>query len=85
MINHESQFELVCTRAQELISSSHFGSEDVVIKRRALQNSWEQLKAFSTERNKNLNDSLEAHQVLNHVLLLVNYFTLCTISFHENL
>ena len=63
MINHEAQLELVCTRAQELISSSHFGSEDVVIKRRALQNAWEELKALSTERNKKLNDSLQAHQV----------------------
>ena len=63
LINHESQFELVCTRAQELISSSHFGSEDVVIKKRALQNSWEELKALSAERNKKLNDSLQAHQV----------------------
>ena len=63
LINHESQFELVCTRAQELISSSHFGSENVVIKKRALQNSWEELKALSAKRHEKLNDSLQAHQV----------------------
>ena len=34
-----------------------------MIKKRALQNSWEELKALSAERNKKLNDSLQAHQV----------------------
>ena len=69
LINHESQFELVCTRAQELISSSHFGSEDVVMKKRALQNSWEELKALSAEHNEKLNDSLQAHQVRMYCIL----------------
>ncbi|XP_065894234.1 spectrin beta chain, non-erythrocytic 1-like isoform X3 [Dysidea avara] len=62
LLNHESQFELVCARAQELISSSHFGSEEAVLKKRALQHKWEQLKAVSSERNEKLNDSLQAHQ-----------------------
>jgi len=69
LLNHESQFELVCGRAQELISSSHFGSEEAVLKKRALQHKWEQLKAVSAERNEKLNDSLQAHQVIKDNVL----------------
>jgi len=60
-------------RAQELISSSHFGSEDAVMKKRALQNSWEELKTLSTERNEKLNDSLKAHQVLQIIFFKMGY------------
>ena len=70
LLNHESQFELVCARAQELISSSHFGSEEAVLKKRALQHKWEQLKAVSSERNEKLNDSLQAHQVTTSYVVI---------------
>ena len=84
LINHESQFELVCARAQELISSSHFGSEDVVMKKRALQNSWEELKALSAERNEKLNDSLQAHQVCTlYYVHIYTYIRMCEILYFD--
>ena len=77
MINHEAQLKLVCTRVQELISSSHFGSEGVVIKRRALQNAWEELKAIPTQQSKKLNDSLQAHQVCIRIICICAYMFKC--------